>query len=335
MGGLYLLPGIPVLLAAGSPSGLPAWERVLPAMRSILRPSRPSSIALALIALSRASSAMCATAHNLHMKSPWPQPAGRAASRSAAARRCCLRRAARDLHHERPWHGQRTRGGMRGRTPSMSSWCLRLTKSMRKRLQPRRFREEDPLGGTEPYALSKASAEFAVEAYRHSRRMRDRRGLALATVRAGNIIGGGDWARERLIPDAVRAFHSGRPLLLRKPDAVRPWQFVLDRRPRSASIGRSGLPRAGRLFSILEFRTDRASDDDRCRNCRHAHAPLGSAGYLASSGDARHSRNHAARDRQLQSHRTTGLATAMAARKELATNGSLVSAVLRRREGYD
>jgi CDP-glucose 4,6-dehydratase len=93
---------------------------------------------------------------------------------------------------------------------------------------PRRFREEDPLGGTEPYALSKAGAEFAVQAYRHSRRMRDRPGVALATVRAGNIIGGGDWARERLIPDAVRAFHSGRPLLLRKPDAVRPWQFVLD-----------------------------------------------------------------------------------------------------------
>ena len=93
---------------------------------------------------------------------------------------------------------------------------------------PRRFREDDPLGGAEPYALSKASAEFAVQAYRHSRRMGEYLGLALATVRAGNIIGGGDWAKERLIPDAVRAFQSAQPLVLRKPSAVRPWQFVLD-----------------------------------------------------------------------------------------------------------
>lgn len=93
---------------------------------------------------------------------------------------------------------------------------------------PRRFREDDPLGGVEPYALSKASAEFAVKAYRRSRRMRERPGLALATVRAGNIVGGGDWAKERLIPDAVRAFHIGQRLVLRKPGAVRPWQFVLD-----------------------------------------------------------------------------------------------------------
>lgn len=91
-----------------------------------------------------------------------------------------------------------------------------------------RFREEDPLGGTEPYALSKASAEFAVEAYRHSQAMRQHPNCALVTVRAGNIIGGGDWAADRLVPDAVRAFEAGEPLLLRKPDAVRPWQFVLD-----------------------------------------------------------------------------------------------------------
>jgi CDP-glucose 4,6-dehydratase len=92
----------------------------------------------------------------------------------------------------------------------------------------RRFQEDDPLGGSEPYALSKASAEFAVHAYRNSRRMRERPNLALATVRAGNIIGGGDWAADRLVPDAMRAFYAGLPLILRKPDAIRPWQFVLD-----------------------------------------------------------------------------------------------------------
>jgi CDP-glucose 4,6-dehydratase len=93
---------------------------------------------------------------------------------------------------------------------------------------PHRFREVDQLGGSEPYALSKASAELAVQAYRHSHWTRERPDLALATVRAGNIIGGGDWAADRLVPDAVRAFRAGQPLVLRKPDAVRPWQFVLD-----------------------------------------------------------------------------------------------------------
>jgi CDP-glucose 4,6-dehydratase len=94
--------------------------------------------------------------------------------------------------------------------------------------EPRRFQEDDPLGGGEPYALSKATAEFAVSAYRHSRAMREHLDRALVTVRAGNIIGGGDWAADRLVPDAVRAFQTGLPLVLRKPDAVRPWQFILD-----------------------------------------------------------------------------------------------------------
>jgi CDP-glucose 4,6-dehydratase len=76
--------------------------------------------------------------------------------------------------------------------------------------------------------LSKASAEFAVMAYRQSEVMRALPDRALVTVRAGNIIGGGDWAAERLVPDAVRAFQTGQPLLLRRPQAVRPWQFVLD-----------------------------------------------------------------------------------------------------------
>jgi CDP-glucose 4,6-dehydratase len=91
-----------------------------------------------------------------------------------------------------------------------------------------KFREDDPLGGEEPYALSKATAELAVSAYRYSDIMRQRPEVGLVTVRAGNIIGGGDWAKDRLVPDAVRAFAAGAPLALRKPEAVRPWLFVLD-----------------------------------------------------------------------------------------------------------
>ncbi len=88
----------------------------------------------------------------------------------------------------------------------------------------RRHRETDRLGGNEAYALSKASAEFSVRAY-ESRYLEERR-IGLATVRAGNLIGGGDWSATRIVPDAIRAFVAGEPLVLRNPNAERPWQHV-------------------------------------------------------------------------------------------------------------
>ena len=87
---------------------------------------------------------------------------------------------------------------------------------------PGPHREGDPLGGTDPYSASKAAQELVAAAYRASR------GVRVATARAGNVIGGGDWARDRLLPDLVRARESGAPVVLRHPDAVRPWQHVLD-----------------------------------------------------------------------------------------------------------
>jgi CDP-glucose 4,6-dehydratase len=91
----------------------------------------------------------------------------------------------------------------------------------------RPFEEGDQLGGDEPYSASKAAAEFAVAAYRE-RYFRLATSPALATIRAGNIIGGGDWGAERLVPDAVRAFSAGQALVVRNPQAQRPWQHVLD-----------------------------------------------------------------------------------------------------------
>jgi CDP-glucose 4,6-dehydratase len=91
------------------------------------------------------------------------------------------------------------------------------------------YREHDRLGAHEPYGGSKAAAEIAVESYRRAYfDTGAERRLGLATVRAGNVIGGGDWAADRLVPDAVRAFGAGRPLELRRPGSVRPWQHVLD-----------------------------------------------------------------------------------------------------------
>jgi CDP-glucose 4,6-dehydratase len=93
------------------------------------------------------------------------------------------------------------------------------------------YRESDPLGGYDPYASSKACAEIVSAAYRSSffpvGGMHDHH-VALATARAGNVIGGGDWSEDRLIPDLIRGFRSGQPVLIRHPNAVRPWQHVLD-----------------------------------------------------------------------------------------------------------
>jgi CDP-glucose 4,6-dehydratase len=90
----------------------------------------------------------------------------------------------------------------------------------------RGYHEDDPLGGREPYSASKACAEIVVEAYRHS--YFGTNGPAIATARAGNIVGGGDWALDRLVPDAVRAFEAGNALRIRNPNATRPWQHVLE-----------------------------------------------------------------------------------------------------------
>jgi CDP-glucose 4,6-dehydratase len=92
-------------------------------------------------------------------------------------------------------------------------------------------REEDPLGGFDPYSASKAAVELLVRTFRNSyfnpSRWADHR-KTIATTRAGNVIGGGDWSRDRILPDIVRAFRAGCPLELRNPDAVRPWQHVLE-----------------------------------------------------------------------------------------------------------
>lgn len=93
------------------------------------------------------------------------------------------------------------------------------------------FRETDPMGGNDPYSSSKGCTELLVHSYRqsffHPRRYAEH-GLALASVRAGNVIGGGDWSRDRLIPDLIMAFRAGRPAIVRNPAAVRPWQHVLE-----------------------------------------------------------------------------------------------------------
>ncbi len=90
----------------------------------------------------------------------------------------------------------------------------------------RPFDESDRLGGRDPYSASKAATELVISCYRAS--FLREKGIAVASARAGNVIGGGDWSANRLIPDAVRAWSSDVTLSVRRPDAVRPWQHVLE-----------------------------------------------------------------------------------------------------------
>lgn len=88
------------------------------------------------------------------------------------------------------------------------------------------YREDEPMGGHDPYSNSKGCAELVTSAYRRS--FLQEKGIALASARAGNVIGGGDWAADRLIPDILRAFEQNQPVTIRNPCAVRPWQHVLE-----------------------------------------------------------------------------------------------------------
>lgn len=87
-------------------------------------------------------------------------------------------------------------------------------------------KENHPLGGDDPYSASKAACELVAHSFRES--FFKYEGIQLATARAGNVFGGGDWSRDRLIPDIIRCINHNKNLIIRSPDAIRPWQFILD-----------------------------------------------------------------------------------------------------------
>jgi CDP-glucose 4,6-dehydratase len=117
----------------------------------------------------------------------------------------------------------RAQGGVRGVVVVTSDKCYDG------RDGERRHREDDALGGDDPYSASKACAEYVTAALRATwAGERPQTPMFIATARAGNVIGGGDWSLDRLVPDALAAFSIGATLSVRNPSAVRPWQYVLD-----------------------------------------------------------------------------------------------------------
>jgi CDP-glucose 4,6-dehydratase len=140
------------------------------------------------------------------------------------------------------------------------------------------YRENDRLGGHDPYSASKAAAELVFSAYAKSY-FSSRPDLGAATARAGNVIGGGDWARDRIVPDCMRAVEMNRPVQLREPRATRPWQHVLE-------------PIAGYLLLAAQLR-DAPARYAGAWNFGPSSADVRTVEEVANSISARFSRNHA------------------------------------------
>jgi CDP-glucose 4,6-dehydratase len=118
------------------------------------------------------------------------------------------------------------------------------------------YREDDSLGGHDPYSNSKACAELVTSAFRSSYFPPDafaHHGVAVASARAGNVIGGGDWTKDQLVPDLMRAFLANQPCLIRSPAAIRPWQFVLEPLRGYLALAERLAENPGQLASAWNF----------------------------------------------------------------------------------
>lgn len=140
--------------------------------------------------------------------------------------------------------------------------CITTDKCYENREWAWPYRESDPMGGHDPYSSSKGAAELAIAAYRRSyfdpSRLADH-GTGVASVRAGNVIGGADWAADRLVPDLIRALRRNEAPLIRSPDSVRPWQHVLEALGGYLMIAERLLAGGGRFADSWNFGPD---DDD-------------------------------------------------------------------------
>jgi CDP-glucose 4,6-dehydratase len=109
--------------------------------------------------------------------------------------------------------------------------CITSDKCYENREWLWKYRENDPMGGWDPYSASKGCSELVISSFRNSffhNHQYDKHGVAVASARAGNVVGGGDWGTDRLIPDIVRAYSENKNVIIRNPNSIRPWQHVLD-----------------------------------------------------------------------------------------------------------
>jgi CDP-glucose 4,6-dehydratase len=140
------------------------------------------------------------------------------------------------------------------------------------------FREEDRLGGYDPYSSSKACSELVAQAYQRSY------GLNVATARAGNVIGGGDWAADRLVPDFIRAMLKGKKLMIRNPRAVRPWQHVLEPLHGYLLLAESLYRHPGKYASAWNFGPEKKDAKPVAYLAKELCALWGEASYSLDTG---------------------------------------------------
>lgn len=138
---------------------------------------------------------------------------------------------------------------LRGIPHPCAAIFITTDKCYENREQPRGYREEDPLGGHDPYSASKATAEIAISSYRRS--FFQNHPVKIASVRAGNVIGGGDWATDRIVPDCIRALQKRQVVAVRNKIATRPWQHILE-------------PLSGYLWLGAQLSKLKTNDDTFC-----------------------------------------------------------------------
>jgi CDP-glucose 4,6-dehydratase len=158
------------------------------------------------------------------------------------------------------------------------------------------YRENETLGGYDPYSSSKACSELITAAYRHSffnPAEYGKHGVAVATARAGNVLGGGDWAQDRLIPDILRAIAAGEKVRLRSPHAIRPWQLVLEPLCGYLLLAQKLIEEGPAVAEAWNF----GPNDDDAREVRWIAERMCSlwgkdAGYVIDGGEALHEANY-------------------------------------------
>ncbi|MGT2429927.1 CDP-glucose 4,6-dehydratase [Cupriavidus basilensis] len=187
------------------------------------------------------------------------------------------------------------------------------------------YRENDRLGGHDPYSASKAATEILVASYRASF-MHGEAAPGLASARAGNVIGGGDWSEDRLIPDLVRAIVAGQEVEIRSPEATRPWQHVLESLSGYLLLGKRLLEgRAGRRRG-LEFRAGAGRQQARAGR-DGAHRDAMAADGLAHLHTNACARGAPALSRQRQGACRTAMAARVGLRRSARCDRGLVSGV--------
>jgi CDP-glucose 4,6-dehydratase len=157
------------------------------------------------------------------------------------------------------------------------------------------YREDDAMGGHDPYSASKGAAELVTAAYRRSFFAPDAstRVVGLASARAGNVIGGGDFADDRILPDALRAVQAGKPLLVRNPGSTRPWQHVLDPLAGYLLLATRLLDDPGRYAEAFNFGPDLSGVSSVRELVTSFYASLGDGRFVSPSRATRRARSSA------------------------------------------